>query len=145
MSNPDSIDYRHLVEWGMADRLFKFERHRSYGSLTTPDGQIMELSIPEWAALAAVLHQIALNTPGIPLDKKQPLNAGKPWSKEDDSSVERDWSQEISIASIARRLGRSRGSIAARLVRLGLVQDRFEAWRRSSAPSQGVTENRHQA
>lgn len=51
MSNANGIDYRHLVEWGVADRLFKFERHRDCATLTTPDGQVLELSVPGLALL----------------------------------------------------------------------------------------------
>lgn len=53
-----------------------------------------------------------------------PEQAGKTWSAQDDQTLINQWKSGVPIQKIASQFQRSRGSIAARLVRLGLIQDR---------------------
>jgi len=53
-------------------------------------------------------------------------NAGKPWRAEEDQQLQAAWdsAEGPDCTAIATRLGRSRGAIIARLVRIGLLPDR---------------------
>lgn len=53
-------------------------------------------------------------------------NAGKPWSVEDEEELGIMFDDGISIREICRHFGRSRGAIAARLVKLGKIEERAE-------------------
>lgn len=55
---------------------------------------------------------------------KQPENAGKPWSKEDDALLSSMFDAGQSKRELCRHFQRTQGSIAARLVRLGKIADR---------------------
>jgi hypothetical protein len=56
-----------------------------------------------------------------------PANAGTAWSTAADRQLEALWKEGSSLASLAETFGRTRGSITARLVRLGIVDSRDEA------------------
>ena len=53
-------------------------------------------------------------------------NAGKPWNVDDEEDLCEMFDDGISIKEICRRLGRSRGAIAARLVKLGKINERAD-------------------
>lgn len=53
----------------------------------------------------------------------RPINSGKPWTDDDDASLSEAFRSESNLAGLAVRFGRSRGSVKARLVRLGLLPD----------------------
>ncbi|RXH56364.1 hypothetical protein GRAN_3221 [Granulicella sibirica] len=59
--------------------------------------------------------------------KKGPDRAGQGWSRAEDDELRRLFGQRRQIADLAVQLGRTTGAIAARLVRLGLVNERSEA------------------
>jgi len=76
----------------------------------------------------------ALNTAVTELDKlaarrsrPQPDNAGKPWTKEEEDQLIEEYQSGITAIEIAKIHNRSKGAIAARLVRLGLITDRYAA------------------
>lgn len=76
----------------------------------------------------------ALNTAVIELDKQatrkarpQPDKAGKPWSKEEEAQLVAEYQKGIASNEIAKLHSRSKGAIASRLVRLGLITDRDAA------------------
>jgi len=76
----------------------------------------------------------ALNTAVTELDKliakksrSQPDNAGKPWTKEEEDQLVKEYQSGITAIEIAKIHNRSKGAIAARLVRLGLITDRYAA------------------
>lgn len=81
-------------------------------------------------ALYAVLNYLdtkkSRKEAGKEITKKQPANAGKPWRKEDDSKLIDLYRNGASKKDICNTLHRSETGVAARLVRLGMVEDRDE-------------------
>ena len=55
-----------------------------------------------------------------------PRNAGKPWTQDDDQILLGAFNQGINVIELAERQSRTRGAIAARLVRLGRISERSE-------------------
>jgi predicted house-cleaning noncanonical NTP pyrophosphatase (MazG superfamily) len=53
--------------------------------------------------------------------KKQPANAGKPWTETEEEKLLDEFDSKIPIAEIAKEHGRSEGGIEARLVKLGRI------------------------
>ena len=53
--------------------------------------------------------------------KKQPANAGKPWTEMEEDKLLDEFDSKMSLAEIAKEHGRSRGGIEARLVKLGRI------------------------
>lgn len=60
-------------------------------------------------------------------DSLLPGNAGRPWSEEEDQTLLARFDSGVPAKDIAAEHGRTRGAIAARLVRLGRITDRAEA------------------
>ena len=58
--------------------------------------------------------------------KPLPENSGKPWTLEDDNALLRMHEQGASKKEICEYFKRTSGGIAARLVRLGVIQSRDE-------------------
>lgn len=58
--------------------------------------------------------------------KPQPDNAGKPWTKEEEEQLTEEYQGGIAANEIAKLHNRSKGAIAARLARLGMVSDRYD-------------------
>jgi len=52
-----------------------------------------------------------------------PLNTGKAWTSAEERALRSLFGRGLRAGEIARRVGRSRDAVAARLVRLGLVED----------------------
>ena len=52
-----------------------------------------------------------------------PLNTGKPWTLGEEAALQALFRHGLRAGEIARRFGRSRDAVAARLVRLGLLCD----------------------
>lgn len=52
-----------------------------------------------------------------------PLNAGKPWTAGEDAALRALFRHGLRASDIARRFGRSRDAVAARLVRLGVTAE----------------------
>lgn len=59
-------------------------------------------------------------------NRKQPENAGKPWNEELDNELKSMFLAGKSKKEICDHFARTSGAIAARLVRLGLIQSRDE-------------------
>ena len=55
-----------------------------------------------------------------------PPNAGKAWTKEEDIQLAEEFDKGVPANKIAAAHGRTRGGIAARLVRIGKVSERDE-------------------
>lgn len=51
-----------------------------------------------------------------------PHNAGRPWTAEDDLALAKGFDAGTTVASLAAAMGRTRGAITARLVRLGKIE-----------------------
>lgn len=72
-------------------------------------------------------------------DQSNGANAGQPWSDAEDKNLLAIFdSNKTTISDIATMHGRTQGAIAARLVRLGRIQDRTEVYVRSTDQSQEV-------
>lgn len=74
----------------------------------------------------------ALNTAVIELDKlaarkarPQPENAGKPWTEEEEERLVKEFRSGSTANEMAKLHNRSKGAVASRLVRLGLVSDKY--------------------
>jgi hypothetical protein len=117
----DLIAARHIIE-SLADGI-----DPSTGEVFGPGSPL------EAADVVRALH-VALNAIDSQIrtqerrSSKQSLpNAGKAWSPEEDREVVSAFESGRPISAIARSFGRTEDSIAARLVRLGKVQDRHSA------------------
>ena len=55
-----------------------------------------------------------------------PENYGAAWTRERDEELRKQFSTEAGATSLAKSLGRSKGSVRARLVRLGCIADRYD-------------------
>ena len=75
-------------------------------------------------AIHAVLKHIDLE-PEKP-KRPQPENAGKPWTEEDEEILSRMFDTGCTKKEICNHFQRSQWAIAARLVRLGKIRDRYE-------------------
>ncbi len=53
-----------------------------------------------------------------------PENMGKPWTAEEDAKITSEYQQGVPGNEIAKAHQRTKGGIAARLVRLGIIPDR---------------------
>lgn len=53
--------------------------------------------------------------------KKQPTNAGKPWTEMEEDKLLDEFDSKMPIAEIAKEHGRTKGGIEARLVKLGRI------------------------
>jgi hypothetical protein len=59
-------------------------------------------------------------------EKRLPINAGKPWTKEDEETLCRMFDNRCSKKDICTYFKRTEGAIAARLVQLEKIQNRDE-------------------
>jgi hypothetical protein len=73
-------------------------------------------------AFYAILNHLDEKKP----KKNKPANAGKQWSAAEDEKMLLSYRSGIGTAEIAKMLKRTKGSIAARLVKLGEIKDRIE-------------------
>ena len=83
-------------------------------------------------ALNIVLREIA-EPPAKETIKQEKVtrgNSGKPWTKEDDLALCTMFDMGCSTQSMSARFRRSVGGIAARLVRLGKIEERSELKKR---------------
>lgn len=101
------------------------------GEILPDDHVCQQPAIIRALFLAADALKDSAPMPNAPAQKEKPKskyeNAGAKWTPELDEQV-RDGAQcNESIGTIAKRLGRSSGSIASRMVRLGLVESREDA------------------
>lgn len=118
------------VEWGRSGASFRLEREdngqATAATLTTPEGEVLELSADEWRNLAAAVNRVFPAKQG---DPKHPdaMNVGKPWTSELDAELTERWTAGANVDTLATHFGRAKGGITARLVRLGIVPDRQTA------------------
>jgi hypothetical protein len=57
-----------------------------------------------------------------PTARSWPPNAGRSWSVEDDEALATAFDQGTTVSALAAQLGRTRGAINARLVKLGKIE-----------------------
>ena len=89
--------------------------------------------LPEWDScnqveIVRALHTVLKNLESIQVKKNKPQaeNAGKPWTKDDEEILCRMFETGCTTRDICNQLGRTKGAIAARLIQLGKIRDRFE-------------------
>lgn len=88
-------------------------------------GEVMPPGSPyQTAAVVRALH-VALDA--LRRRRNLPENAGKPWTEGQDAELRTGHGQGETVEQLARAQGRTRASIEARMVRLGLVPTRFAA------------------
>lgn len=63
-----------------------------------------------------------LNAADFKKAKPQPENAGEPWTEQADAELRALFSSGKSMAAIGKQLGRTSGSVEARLAKLGLIE-----------------------
>lgn len=63
-----------------------------------------------------------LNAADVKKTKPQPENAGKPWTEQADAELRALFSGGRSMSAIGKQLGRTSGSVEARLAKLGLIE-----------------------
>lgn len=125
------IVYRKALEWSVDGRHFRFVADDHVGEFRTPEGEIVTLCMEEWRALADAigLSYSAKTKPTIAQIMSSDIpNAGQPWSRELDERLESLWNSGTSVDELARGFGRTSGAISSRLMRLGLVTNREEAF-----------------
>lgn len=123
------------VEWEHGAGSFCFERVQGSSGLARlimPSGAVVELSDAQWEALATavikvVSHGKNLHRRNIANAPSASPNAGQPWTAGEDAHLKQRWNAGESARSLSVHFGRSVGAIAARLVKLGLIDDRAEA------------------
>lgn len=59
-------------------------------------------------------------------EKSSPKNAGKPWNSQEDNMLIQEFEGNLQIRKIAQNHERTTVAIAARLVRLGKIQERAD-------------------
>ncbi len=62
--------------------------------------------------------------------KKLHENSGKKWTEADDKLLKDLFEQGANKSELQKQFMRSSGSINARLVKLGLIEEKFSFWRR---------------
>lgn len=70
-------------------------------------------------ALHAVLGAISEPEAIDAKQKNKPVNAGKPWTKEEEAEIIAAFDAGTPVAQIAKDHGRTRGSVRSRLTQLG--------------------------
>lgn len=119
MSTPDLV-------WTAADQTFRLALSATPApepTLHLPDGRAIALPVPAWLALRDALIALDPEAPRVRAVRPGPANRGKPWSPADDERVSTGFQAGIEPAGIAREVGRTRGAVVARLVRLGLMEE----------------------
>lgn len=123
MSNLVSFD----VSWTVADRGYRFVSERSL--LVLADGDEVVLPMAAWVSLREVLALLpdewlwsAEPTP-LPRPLKGPANRGRAWTPDEEGRCAEAYRAGDGPEEIAMALGRTRGAVMARLVRLGLVEE----------------------
>lgn len=93
------------------------------GATLSPDhpGQQPDTLRVVYATLALLEPSAAAAAPPA-VGRSWPPNAGRPWSTEDDEALASAFDAGATVAALATQLGRTRGAINARLVKLGKIE-----------------------
>ena len=88
------------------------------GEILSADDSCNQIEIVR--ALNIVLRH--LNNERTKTEKSQPVNAGKPWTQEDDDALRDMFDEGVSRKELCHHFGRSSGAITSRLVLLGCIE-----------------------
>lgn len=124
----------HTMAWSVADRRFELSAGRGRSHLVLPEGEVVELSNVEWAAVADAVRLLVKKgarkqSPLKPVSQKERgLATGERWTDDKDARLVRLWTEErATIGDLMKAFDRNEGGITSRLVRLGVVASRDEA------------------
>ena len=81
------------------------------------------LQEPIKEALSSALNAVRAHRSEQVQKLNLPANTGKQWSKEDDQKLGLDFDLGLTVEQMARNFQRTRGSINARLMKLGKIED----------------------
>lgn len=75
--------------------------------------------------IVRALHAVLMELDKKPLKKQpnQPENAGKPWTSDEEAQLLYEYRSGIKTSELAKIHKRTKGSIAARLVKLGEINE----------------------
>ena len=79
-------------------------------------------------ALFHAIHALERQGKKTQRDSSLPANAGSAWTKQEDEELIQDFDSKTSIPDIAQKHSRTKGAITSRLVRLGKITIREEAF-----------------
>lgn len=89
--------------------------------------------LPEWDScnqveIVRALHMVLKSLESVQGKPQRPQaeNAGKPWAKEDEEILCQMFETGCTSKEICNHFGRTKGAIAARLVRLGKIEERAD-------------------
>jgi hypothetical protein len=120
----------YVAEWAIDGQQYSLRQTSTGALFAIADGRFLELKTDEWLQLADAINRMHDSTVARAVSthsESRLMNAGKPWNSELDAELAEKWNAESSIAEIARHFSRTTGAIASRLVRLGLVESREDA------------------
>ena len=80
-----------------------------------------------FAGAEALIQSAGPDAPPAKPPKPKPARAGQAWDDPEDQRLTAAFESGTAVAELARQHRRSKGSIRARLVRLGLVDERRQA------------------
>lgn len=115
------------VGWTSAGGTYVLERMPGGARLITRDGECVELGEADWRALQQAIARLFPAPAAPPAETPQQARTGRAWTAAMDAHLAARWTAGETLARLAASLGRSAGAIAARLVRLGLVESRQHA------------------
>ena len=91
-------------------------------------GEVFPVDSPyQNADIVRALHKAAEALETTKRKRSLPVRAGKPWDKDESNLLAERFDSGMPITEIAKTHERTKGAIAARLVRLGKVASRDEA------------------
>ena len=109
------------LTWIAADQAFHLTLAPPEPTLELPDGRSVTLRVDAWLALRDALRLVS---PEPEVEARPAVtNRGKPWDPADEQHLADAFANGEEPTAIARTLGRSRGAVVARLVRLGLMEE----------------------
>ncbi len=118
-----------VLAWTVADHAFRFYLSSPTFTLDLPDGRAIALPREAWEALHHALGRM------LKPARTGPENRGKPWDPATDERLAADFGGGRELADIAADLGRTRGAVLSRLVRLGLVDEATAGLRYPARPA----------
>ncbi len=118
------------LTWTAAGLPLRFALTEPDPTLELPDGRLVVLPLDGWLSLREVLRLLpggAVSIPGAPrptpTPRPGPQNRGKAWTSGDEAHIAEAFHAGTHPREIALAVGRTHGSVIARLVRLGHLSE----------------------